>query len=281
MGSAVLAVIDLVIAALDWGGSWADAILWDGTLAGTYSVRSRQTTAQALLQGLLVQTHVEKNQIQHVTLTGGDKRRVADALLDLPVRIVDELDSIATGARNLSGLTEAVAVSCGTGTAVVYYVEDSGVIQTLHLGGTAVGGGTLEGLAQLLLEKPVDDLESLAFGAQGLDLTVGDIVGSGIGVVPAAATASHFAKATTNPRAAPRDVAKSLLHTVAETIATVASLAADKSGCNDLVFTGRVAQNKVVQDRIGFACKIYGKTPHFPEKGEYATAIGAAIKSQG
>ncbi len=270
-----------MIAALDWGGSWADAVLWNDGLAGTFSVRSRETTAAALMQGLLDRTCVEKNVVRHVALTGGDRRRVSDAVLDRPVRIVDELDSIATGARFLSGLSEAVAVSCGTGTAVVYYVEDSGLIQTLHVGGTAVGGGTLEGLSNLLLQKPVDDLEALAQGASGLDLSVGDIVGTGIGLVPADATASYFAKAAAGTNAAPSDVAKSLLHLVAETIATVASLAADKTGCSDLVFCGRVAQNKLIQDRIRFACQIHGKTPHFPQNGEYATAVGAAIKSQG
>ena len=269
-----------MIAALDWGGSWADAVLWDGTLAATYSVRSRETTADALLQGLLDHTAADKNSIQHVAVTGGDKRRVGESVLGIPVVVVDELESIAAGARILSGLDETVAVSCGTGTAVVYYVHDEGVLQTLHLGGTAIGGATLEGLSQLLLQKPVDDLEPLAAGARGLDLTVGDIVGSGIGVVPADATASHFAKGATQTDATHSDIAKSLLHTVAETIATVASLAADKTGCNELVFCGRVAQNKTVQERIRFACQIHGKTPHFPEKGEYATAIGAAIKSQ-
>jgi type II pantothenate kinase len=267
-----------MIAALDWGGSWADAILWDGgALRGSFSTPSRSTTAEDLLHGLLEKIGISKNQLEHIALSGGDVRRVGSDLSGILVRPVDELESIAAGARHLSGRDEAVAVSCGTGTAVVYYVEDGG-LQTLHLGGTAVGGGTLEGLGQLLLKIPVEELEMLAQEGKGLDLTVGDIVGTGIGVVPADATASHFAKAFDD--ALPADVAKSLLHLVAETIATVASLAADKTGCNDLVFTGRVAQNKLIQQRIAFACQIHGKTPHFPSNGEYATAIGAAIRSQ-
>lgn len=266
-----------MIAALDWGGSYADAILWDGSLKGSFSVRSRATSAEALLQGLLEKTGATTDQIVHVALSGGDVRRVGSDVSGIPVKPVDELESIAAGAQHLSGLKEAVAVSCGTGTAVVYYLDDEG-LQTLHLGGTAVGGGTLEGLGQLLLKKPVEELEALASEGAGLDLTVSDIVGGGIGVVPADATASHFAKAFDDAR--PEDVAKSLLHLVAETIATVASLAADKTGCNDLVFCGRVAQNGLVQERIRFACRIHGKNPHFPQNGQYATAIGAAIRSK-
>ncbi|MBI2445852.1 hypothetical protein HYV43_05690 [Candidatus Micrarchaeota archaeon] len=267
-----------MIVALDWGGSWADAVLWaDGALRGRFSTPSRFTSAEELLRGLLEKTGICKDSVSHVALCGGDVRRVGSELSGILVRPVDELESIAAGAKQLSGLDEAVAVSCGTGTAVVYYVEDEG-LQTLHLGGTAVGGGTLEGLGHLLLKKPVEELEALAQNGAGLDLTVGDIVGSGIGVVPADATASHFAKAFDDAR--PQDVAKSLLHLVAETIATVASVAADKTGCNDLVFNGRVAQNKLIRQRIAFACQIHGKTPHFPENGQYATAIGAAIQSQ-
>lgn len=267
-----------MIAALDWGGSWADAVLWDGGVKCTHSVRSRATSADALLDGLLRKAGIPAETLSHVALSGGDRRRVGTTLSGVSVRGVDELDAIAQGARQLSGLPEAVAVSCGTGTAVVYYLDDGG-LQTLHLGGTAVGGGTLEGLGQLLLQKPVEELEALAQGGAGLDLTVGDIVGGGIGVVPADATASHFAKAF--PDARPQDVAKSLLHLAAETIATVASLAADKTGCNDLVFCGRVAQNGLIQERIRFACQIHGKVPVFPENGLFATAIGAAIRSQG
>lgn len=266
-----------MIAALDWGGSYADAILWDGSLAGSFSVRSRATTAEALLQGLLEKTGATKDRISHIALSGGDVRRVGSDVSGIPVKPVDELESIAAGAQLLSGLKEAVAVSCGTGTAVVYYLNEDG-LQTLHLGGTAVGGGTLEGLGQLLLHKPVDELEVLAAQGAGLDLTVGDIVGGAIGAVPADATASHFAKAFDDAR--PQDVARSLLHMVAETIATVACLAADKTGCNDLVFCGRVAQNALVQERIRFACQIHGKNPHFPKNGEFATAIGAAIRSK-
>lgn len=220
---------------------------------------------------------MDKSAVSHVAITGGDKRRVNGNVLGVvPVRFVDELQAIAAGAHHLSGRNEAVAVSCGTGTAVVYYSVEGG-LQTLHLGGTAVGGGTLEGLSNLLLQKPVEEIEALAKGASGLDLTVGDVVGGGIGVVPADATAAHFAKATTGAK--PQDVAQSLLCMVAESIATVASLAGDKIGCNDLVFCGRVAQNQIVQERVGFACRIYGKTPYFPKNGQYATAIGAAIRS--
>jgi len=268
-----------MIAALDWGGSWADAILWDGLLQGTFSVRSRATTADALLAGLLEKSATPKDALSHVALSGGDRRRVGDEVGGVPVKCVDELEAIAAGARQLSALPEAVAVSCGTGTAVVYYLDEKDAdLHSLHLGGTAVGGGTLDGLGQLLLHEPVEELEALAKDGAGLDLTVGDIVGGRLGVVPADATASHFAKAFEDAR--PQDVAKSLLHLVAETIATTACLAADKTGCNDLVFCGRVAQNKLVQERIRFACRIHGKTPHFPENGEYATAIGAAIRSQ-
>lgn len=265
-----------MIAGLDWGGSFADAVLWDNQLKATYSVPSRETTAEQLLAGLLNQENVNPENIDAVALTGGDARRVEQKLLGVPVAIQDEIASIARGARHVSELPEAVAVSCGTGTAIVYFLEDEG-FHSLHLGGTAVGGGTLEGLARAWLGVEVTELEKLAQTGHALDLTVGDIVGSGIGMVPADATASHLAKATKEAKR--EDAAKSLLHLVAETIGTVASLAADKTGCNELVFTGRVAKNHVIRERIRKTTKLYGKNTHFPEKPEYATAMGAVLES--
>ncbi|MBI4361355.1 hypothetical protein HY572_06310 [Candidatus Micrarchaeota archaeon] len=266
-----------MIAGLDWGGSFADAVLWKEELSATYSVPSRQTTAENLLAGLLSQENLTAEKLEYVAVTGGDQNRVGKTLFGVPVRVQDEIQSIARGAHHASKKNEAVAVSCGTGTAIVYFLQDEG-FHVLHLGGTAVGGGTLEGLARAWLGVEVTELEKLAQTGQALDLTVGDIVGSGIGMVPADATASHLAKATKDAK--PEDAAKSLLHLVAETIGTVASLAADKTGCNELVFTGRVAKNKAVQERIEKTTKLYGKNAHFPENGEYATAIGAAIQSK-
>ncbi|HLD75924.1 MAG TPA: hypothetical protein VI874_02815, partial [Candidatus Norongarragalinales archaeon] len=72
-------------------------------------------------------------------------------------------------------------------------------------------------------------------------------------------------------------IARSLLHLVAETIATTASLASEKTNCADLVFVGRVAQNPFIQERLRFTADVFGKDCFFPKKGEYATAIGAAL----
>ncbi|MDP2717352.1 MAG: hypothetical protein Q8P02_01265, partial [Candidatus Micrarchaeota archaeon] len=264
-------------AGLDWGGSFADAVLWDGSLLASYSVPSRDTTAEKLLQGLLDQQGFSENDIESVAVTGGDARRIrGKTLIGVPVFVQDEIRSICLGAHTLSGISEAVAVSCGTGTAVAYYLAEDG-FHPMHLGGTAAGGGTLEGLGRLLLETDVPGVLTLAEKGKALDLTVKDVVGKGIGIVPADATAAHFAKAETNSSKA--DIAASLVHLVAETIGTVACHAADKTGCANLVFTGRVAQAAIIQERINAVCRIHGKNAHFPENGEYATAIGAVVQS--
>lgn len=265
-----------MIAGLDWGGSFADAVLFKEKLSATYSVPSRNTTAENLLAGLLSQENLTAEKLDYVAATGGDQHRIGKELFGRPVRIQDEIKSIARGAHHASKKSEAVAVSCGTGTAIVYFVEDEG-FHTLHLGGTAVGGGTLEGLSRAWLGVDVTELEELSKTGEPLDLTVGDIVGKGIGMVPADATAAFFAKAS---KASKReDAAISILHLVAETIGTVASLAADTTGCNELVFTGRVATNETIQERIQKTVKLYGKNAAFPEKAEYATAMGAVLES--
>ncbi len=265
-------------AGLDWGGSFADAVLWDGKLLVMHSVPSRQTTAEELLTGLLEKEDIDADKIKAVAVTGGDARRIqGNTLLGIAVNVQDEIQSICRGAHALCGLKEAVAVSCGTGTAVACYRAE-GKFKPMHLGGTAVGGGTLEGLGRLLLQADVPTVLDLAVKGKPLDLTVQDIVGKGIGVVPAEATASHFAKAALDSKK--EDIAASLVHLVAETIGTVACHSADKTGCADLVFTGRVAKAAIVQERINLTCRIHGKKTHFPKNGEYATAMGAVIAAE-
>lgn len=263
-----------MIASLDWGGSFADAVLWDGKLLGSFSAPSRLTDADRLLRQTLHFNRKTLADVDSVALTGGDARRVGKRLLGKPVRAFNELSCIAKGAFFLSKKRKAVAVSCGTGTAIVYYDGD----RMEHLGGTGVGGGTLEGLGKWLLSEKVENLERLALSSrQTLDLTVGNIVGGGIGRVPAEATASNFGNTEGTPSRGA--LAKSLLHLVAETIATTASLASEKTGCDELVFIGRVAKNKVFRERLAFTAKVFGKRCFFPENGEFATALGAALSA--
>jgi len=64
-------------------------------------------------------------------------------------------------------------------------------------GGTAVGGGTLLGLSKLLMKT--EDVKKIGQLAEKgnlskIDLSIGDIVGKGIGLLPSNVTACNFGK---------------------------------------------------------------------------------------
>jgi hypothetical protein len=86
--------------------------------------------------------------ISKVMMTGVGASHVKNSLYGLKCQRVAEFDSIGRGGTYLSGLSEALVVSMGTGTAMVHAMADG---RMKYLGGTGVGGGTLMGLSRLLL----------------------------------------------------------------------------------------------------------------------------------
>jgi type II pantothenate kinase len=186
----------------------------------------------------------------------------------------NEFECLTKGGLYLSKLKSAVVVGCGTGTAVVWARKNQPVT---HLGGTGIGGGTIDGLGKLILNvNSVTEVLRLAKDGNRtkVDLTVGDILGQGSGRLLPETTAANFAKLKPGKKA---DLAQALVGMVAETIATVACLAAAKTPEKKLVFCGLVATNKLIQKILISVCRLYRLKAVFPNNAEYATAIGAAL----
>lgn len=206
-------------------------------------------------------------------LTGGGSVRLRQFVL--PCRKVDELVATATGGLALSKLRHAVVVSAGTGTAIVHAKKN----QAIHLGGTGVGGGTLEGLGKLLVgTADPRKLEELAHSgrSQHVDLTVGDVCGGPIGIVPAEATASNFAKVMREARSQ-SDVAAALFNLVGQTIGITAGLAATAAGEKQIVFLGKTVQSFRIREIVGKTVGLWKRKAIFPLNGEVGTAIGALV----
>ena len=88
---------------------------------------------------------------------------------------MEEFYAIGMGGLFLSGLSKAVVVSMGTGTAFVR-AEKNGNVK--HLGGTGVGGGTLLGLSNRMLNiRHFEDLVEMAGNGnlENVDLFIKDI----------------------------------------------------------------------------------------------------------
>ena len=208
-----------------------------------------------------------------IVLTGGGSRRIKKSQFPVPFKTVDEISAIGRGGVFLSGKNNVFVVSIGTGTAFVSVKKG----KPEHVGGTGIGGGTIHGLSKLMLKMPLDDVEKIAKKTvQNLDLTVMDIVGRGVGKIPANATASNFGRAVSKSNKSA--IASSLLNMIAESIGVMAYFAAKAvSQEKQILVCGRVAINDVIKNRIMETIRMFGGNASIPKNAEYCAAIGAAL----
>ena len=89
-------------------------------------------------------------EIDRIMMTGVGSSYVKHNLYGLDSVRVPEFNGIGMGGLYLSGLSRALVVSMGTGTALVHASSDG---KMDYLGGTGVGGGTLLGLSKLMLKE--------------------------------------------------------------------------------------------------------------------------------
>ncbi|MDO8624802.1 MAG: hypothetical protein Q7R47_01870 [Candidatus Diapherotrites archaeon] len=250
---------------IDFGGSFTDCVVLDQKkVVFSHSIRSNEFDF-----GILNKQLAEKGFSSEKAFVTGRKKE----LDELGAQYVDEISAIGRGASSLCRLEDCVVASVGTGTALVAVSGND----YYHLGGTGVGGGTLEGLSNLLLKSTVVPVHQLALhSAESLDLLVADVLGADVGVLSQDATASNFG-GFSKPFS-PASVGYSIFSMVGETVGVCASLACQKENVNTAVFVGRCVNFELIRKRISVACKIFSVQPVFPKTPELATAIGAALE---
>ena len=235
-----------------------------------------QSSTQRALERTIKNARESYGDITKISVSGGGARLIGDELLGLPVSKIDEIKAIGIGGLELSSKQRALIVSMGTGTALVVAFEGGKVIR--HIGGTGVGGGTVEGLSRRMLGTDrFEVLEEMAEkgNASKVDLTVADIAGGPVGIVPAEATASNFGKLRTD--ASKDDVAAAIFNMVSQVIGVVTAMAA--KGYNleeDVVLVGKLIQSKKIADVIRQVAELFQMKLCIPGNGEYCVAIGAA-----
>jgi type II pantothenate kinase len=212
--------------------------------------------------------------IKQVMVTGAGSSFVTENLYGIPTGKVDEFRAIGMGGLYLSKLRKAIVVSMGTGTAYVR-VEDTDV---KHIGGSGVGGGTLLGLSNKMLNvRNFDDLIESAEGGNlaNIDLSIGDITIDVLEGLPPDTTASNFGKIS--DLASKADTALGIINLVFQTIGMLAVFATKIDCTKDVVLTGNltnVPQAHDIFERLG---KLFDVNFHIPVNAEFATATGAAI----
>ena len=212
--------------------------------------------------------------IQHIKVTGVGSSHISESLYGIPTGKVDEFNAIGKGGLFLTSLNRAIIVSMGTGTAYIISDENG----ERHIGGTGIGGGTLLGLSNKMLNiRHFDDLIELAQNGNlaNVDLNIGDITRDRLENLPPEITASNFGKIS--DLASKADIALGIINLVFQTIGMFAVFASRIHGTNDVVLTGNlttVPQANVIFDTIH---RLYQVNFHTPKNAEYATAVGAAL----
>ena len=215
--------------------------------------------------------------IDRIMMTGVGSSFVKRDLYGLDCVRVPEFNGIGRGGLYLSGLSEALVVSMGTGTAIVHARNDG---RMNYLGGTGVGGGSLMGLSKLLVgAETVEHIEEYA--SQGnlanIDLRIKDITANE-SELAADLTASNFGNVS--DLATKEDLALGVINMVYETIDMVAIFAARSVGVENIVLTGNLTRIALCKEKIDFFNGMkdtYGVNFVMPKRSEFATVIGTAL----
>lgn len=211
-----------------------------------------------------------------VLITGARQSKVeTEKIARGRVIFLEEIDSIGSVVWHV-GKSEGLVVSLGTGTPYVY---NDGV-NSKHVSGTGLGGGTVIGLADRLIgETDPKELERLA--AEGnvanVNIMMSDISDSEISWLKDDYTGSNFAKVRNN-RDVPEsreDLAAGIYSLVAEPIGCLAAACALGNNTETVIFVGMLTENKIIRHILDTCVAIYGLKAIYPEHSGFGTCLGA------
>ena len=217
---------------------------------------------------------IELKDVEHVMLTGVGAAYIDQPIYGLPTSKSQEFIADGLGARFESKLDHTIVVSMGTGTSFVRCNGDD----MRHIGGIGVGGGTLAGLARIMLNTS-DIAQVAALAKKGNDrniaLTIGDISPQPLPGLPMDTTASNFARAQSD--ASKEDIAAGIIKMVLQSIGSAAWLASLGSDIRDFVLIGNLSLLPQCKEVFPALEKLYDIRFHIPKYSQYCTAIGAAL----
>ena len=264
-----------MLLSLDLGCSTAKIVLLNDQGERTDAVQTglcESEEYERVIQTLLSKNHLSASNISRMILTGAGAERLEECLPEIPRSRVSEFEAIGLGGLIMSNLEEAMVMSIGTGTAFVR----ASTAQRSHVGGSGVGGGTLQGLSSLLIRE-TDISTILAAAEKGdlgkVDLSIGD-VSYGASSLSPEVTASNFGKLS--PDAAQGDIALGLLNLLYQTVGTMAVFACAGTDIRDIAAVGTAACLPQAKQFLNDVGRLYGFRFHIPEHAEFAAAVGAA-----
>jgi len=264
---------------IDFGASNTDIVLRGdhGDDWRRWTLPSIGTPSESRVREVLEAGDIRPRDVAWMAITGGDRQALPATIDARPIRSVNEMHAIGMGGLALSGLSRAIVTSAGSGTAVVRAEGTT----ARHVTGTGVGGGTLVGLGRLLLNtvnpREIDALASRGH-ASGVNLTIGEILGTAIGSLPADTTAVNFGRVARHPVEASReDLAAALVNMVGQVVGVIAINAARAEQMEHIVVVGHLTDLPSVRETLRQVGVFYGASIILPEFGGFATATGALL----
>ena len=259
------------IIGIDVGGSTTKIVAsYGGKINFPQFVRAADpiTSVYGAFGKFTTQNGLDLSDIEKVIVTGVGSSYIKKSIYGLPLTKAVEFDCVGRGGLYLSGLSDAIVISMGTGTAIVHAKKSEDAVTTSYLGGTGVGGGTLVGLSKKMLGMDdIDHIVELAEGGElnNVDLRVKDLTESGASIsLPPDMTASNFGKLS--DIASPADIARVL-----------GVFAARKENVHNIVLTGNLATISPAEKIFENLSSTFGVNFIIPENAQFATAIGAAL----
>lgn len=231
---------------------------------------------EAAVRSFLKEKSLRPEQICRMMITGAGASFIKGDILGIPTYRVPEIEVMAEGGLYLSGLEKAVVVSFGTGTTVASVSLTEGA---QHVGGLALGGGTLGGLSvKLFGTDRFEDLLKLARAGdtRNADKSISEISHDSISILSADVTASNLAKV--NAQTKDEDVAAGLFNMLYQAGGTLAVFAARNCGAEKIVAVGSLAALDLAEQMLCPVGDLYGYPFIIPKEAAFATAVGAALR---
>jgi type II pantothenate kinase len=258
---------------IDAGATLCKLALLRGEQIHTWQCASREIEA--------ARTQVAKLRPDRIVATGGGAGRFGAELANVEVEHEGEFVAWARGAPLLAAqegieLPERyLLVSLGTGTSILLMAEG----HSQRVGGSALGGGTLLGLGQLLLGTGDFD-EIAALAARGdrrnVDLLVGDIYAGNELPLSRDLNASSFAKLASR---APEDIAHALTGLIGENLGLICAHLAQLHDAKSVLYCGStLAGNPALRGVLANLGRMTSRSVAFLERGGFGGAVGAALK---
>jgi type II pantothenate kinase len=270
-------------AAIDFGISNTDVVARIDGVLRHWNQPYDGDPDEASVRAILSAGGVDLSDLDRLAVTGGRHKLLPQHLGRTAVIPVNEVQAIGRGGQAILNLTPyqreeaTMVVSAGSGTALIKAQGDS----FAHVSGTGVGGGTMLGLARLLLGTldPVEIGElAVAGDRNGADLSLADVITGPIGSLPADATAVNFGRIgrrSFDGEISRADLSAALVNLVAQTIGLITVNASKAHGCERIVIIGHMLDMDYFRHVLGLVGKYYATAMILPEAPGCATALGA------